>query len=244
LKAAFESGRRHAPIVDGHVLPRAPLETFGAGEQAAVPLLAGWNLDEMRALETLAKPRIDVAGFEARVREIFGGSADAVLAVYPAASDEAALESAASLRGDLFVGHSSWKWLELHAASGAATYRFSFDRKIPIPEDGWNGVPATAADVGARHAGEIEYVFGALDCQPSVPWEPADRALSDRMRAYWANFARAGDPNGSLPGGSRLPEWPTYGADGGHRVMHLDVRCEARPDLRRARYEVLDALVS
>ena len=43
-------------------------------------------------------------------------------------------------------------------------YRYSFDRKIPVaPDTKVNGVPATAADVGARHAGEIEYVFGALD---------------------------------------------------------------------------------
>ena len=69
-----------------------------------------------------------------------------------------------------------------------------------------------------------------------MPWEPADRALSDAMMSYWTNFARGGDPNG--PG---LPAWPRFTGEGGPQVMHLDVKSEARPDVLRARYETLDA---
>jgi len=87
-------------------------------------------------------------------------------------------------------------------------------------------------------AGEIEYVFGALDSLPNVPWEEADRRLSDLMMAYWTNFARTGDPNG--PG---LPPWPRYTGEGGFPVMHLDVTSRARPDALRARYETLDAVM-
>ena len=48
--------------------------------------------------------------------------------------------------------------------SGAKVYRYLFDRDIPIePGRVQNGTPVTAKDVGARHAGEIEYVFGMLD---------------------------------------------------------------------------------
>jgi para-nitrobenzyl esterase len=239
LKAALTSGSRFAPTIDGHLLTRQPGEIFAAGEQSSVPLLAGWNLDEMRALETLAKSRIDAEGFGALLRERYGDGAGEILAVYPASDDTEALESAAALRGDLFVGHATWKWLEMHLATGdAAMYRYSFDRKIPIPDDGWNGVPATSADIGARHAGEIEYVFGTLACQPSVPWESEDRALSDSMVSYWTNFARSGDPNGE-----GLPQWPRYAAADAHAVMHLDATSRSQPDTRRPRYLALDALV-
>ena len=123
---------------------------------------------------------------------------------------------------------------------GSPVYRYSFDRKIPVaPGTKVNGKAATAADIGARHAGEIEYVFGALDSLPDVPWEAADRALSDQMMAYWSNFARTGDPNG--PG---LPAWPRYEGGETARVMHLDVTSRARPDATRARYETLDALAA
>ena len=51
-------------------------------------------------------------------------------------------------------------------------------------------------DIGARHAGEIEYVFGTLDSVKGVKWTDADRALSSAIMAYWTNFAKSGDPNG------------------------------------------------
>ena len=71
-------------------------------------------------------------------------------------------------------------------------YRYRFDRRIPIaPDTKVNGVAATAHDIGARHAGEIEYVFGTLDSVPHVTWEEADRRLSDLMMSYWSNFARS-----------------------------------------------------
>jgi len=238
LKAVKEGGGRFAPTIDGHLLPDPPSEVFARGGQSPVPLLAGWNRDELRALDALARPPTTVQKFTERVRQQFGSNADAVLSVYPASSDAEALESAASLRSDLFVGYATWKWLEVHAeTSGAPVYRFSFDRKIPLPPDGWNGVPATSEDVGARHAGEIEYVFGALDWRPDIPWQPSDRALSRQMAAYWTHFARAGDPNGG-----DLPEWPRYSAADGFRLIHLDGTSRAAPDARRGRYETLDAI--
>ena len=98
---------------------------------------------------------------------------------------------------------------------------------------------ATANDIGARHAGEIEYVFGALDSVPNVTWDEADRKLSDLMMSYWSNFARSADPNG--PG---LPKWPGYDKATGDQVMHLDVQSEAKPATDRARYEALDAIAA
>jgi para-nitrobenzyl esterase len=102
-----------------------------------------------------------------------------------------------------------------------------------------NGVVATASDIGARHAGEIEYVFGALDSVPKVTWDEADRKLSDLMMSYWSNFARSADPNG--PG---LPKWPGYDKANGDPVMHLDVESAAKPASDRARYEALDAFAA
>ena len=171
----------------------------------------------------------------------FGDQAEAILKVYPATTDAEALESAAALASDLFIGHATWQWIEAQRKTGGSpVYRYSFDRKIPVaPGTKVDGVPATADDIGARHAGEIEYVFGALDCVPDVTWKAEDRRLSDLMMSYWANFARSGDPNG--PG---LPPWPRYGPEGGFQVMHLDVKSQAAPDTLRARYETLDALTA
>jgi para-nitrobenzyl esterase len=185
----------------------------------------------------LAKEKPNATTFPADVRKRFGAHADAVLKVYPAANDAEALESAASLASDGFIGFSTWRWIEAHRATATApVYRYSFDRKIPVePGNAVNGTPATSKDVGARHAGEIEYVFGTLALSlPKVPWEEGDRSLSDAITSYWSNFAKTGDPNGK-----GLPRWPVYGK--GDPVLHLDLTIKDAPDALRARYEALDA---
>jgi para-nitrobenzyl esterase len=241
LAAAAKTQPWFAPTVDGHVLPKEPAAIYAAGEQLKVPLLAGWNADEVRAGVVLAAQRPTAKSFADQARSRFGPAAEEILKVYPAATDAEAVESAAAMAGDMFLVYSTWKWIEEHArTSGAPVYRYRFDRKIPVaPGTKVNGVPATAEDVGARHAGEIEYVFGALDALPKVPWQEADRKLSDQIGTYWSNFARSGDPNG--PG---LPAWPRYTGQGGPQVMHLDVKSEARPDALRSRYETLDRLMA
>ncbi|VDL57970.1 unnamed protein product [Hymenolepis diminuta] len=58
---------------------------------------------------------------------------------------------------------------------------------------------------GAMHGYEIEYVFGmpfsAEFRKKYYGFTDAEMALSQRVMKYWANFARAGDPNGENAGG-------------------------------------------
>jgi para-nitrobenzyl esterase len=236
LEAAQKMGPfRFSPLLDGHVLPQDLFTIYGEGRQAPVPLLAGWNAGEDRAGVVFAPQKTTAATFVEQTRGRFGDGAEALLEVYPASTDEEALESAVSLAGDLFIGYSTWRWIETHRAH-APVYRYSFDRDIPVPADNKiNGVPATAKDVGARHAGEIEYVFGTLDSVSGVTWSAKDRALSEAMMAYWTRFARSGDPNGA-----GLPKWPASARDG-EAVLHLDTEIRAATDAHRARYERLDA---
>ena len=218
LQASLKVQPWFAPNLDGYVLTEDVSATYAAGKQARVPLLAGWNADEVRAGVVLGKQKPTAESFVAEARKRFGDQADAILKAYPAATDAEALESAAALASDLFIGGATWKWIEVHAQTGQSpVYRYSFDRKIPVaPDAKINGVAATSRDIGARHAGEIEYVFGTLDSIRNVTWNASDRALSDAMVTYWANFARAGDPNGT-----GVPAWPRYEAGVG-RVLHLD----------------------
>ena len=240
LQAAMKVQPWFSPTLDGYFLPGPPARIFVEGKQAQVPLLAGWNADEVRAGIVLGKQKPTAQTFTEETRKRFGDQADAMLKAYPASNDAEALESAAALASDSFIGYSTWKWLEMHAkTTDAPVYRFSFDRKIPVPPDHKvNGVPATSADIGARHAGEIEYVFGTLtQSLPNTPWQDADRKLSDAITTYWSNFARTGNPNGS-----GLPEWPRY--DQTLHVQHLDTKIHAAPDALRSRYEAWDAWVN
>jgi len=57
LQAALRLRASFRPTIDGYVLPRTATEVFAAGGQSRVPLLAGWNADEMRAEVVLGRNR-------------------------------------------------------------------------------------------------------------------------------------------------------------------------------------------
>ena len=71
------------PIVDGVVLVEQPAEVYRAGRQLAVPLLVGSNADEGTAYPVVMSP----AAFAADARQRYGERADALLALYPSATD-------------------------------------------------------------------------------------------------------------------------------------------------------------
>ena len=100
LKAAMKIQPWFSPNVDGYFLTEPVAATFAAGKQAKVPLLAGWNADEVRAGVVLGKQKPTAETFTADTQKRFGDSADAILKAYPGGTDAEALESAAALAGD------------------------------------------------------------------------------------------------------------------------------------------------
>ena len=227
LEAGKKTGAPHfGPSVDGWYLPKRVSEIYAAGEQAHVPLLAGWNADEH---STAASNTTTVETFVKEAHKHFGEDAEKFLALYPATSLAEAHASAAALADDMFIASATWRWLEWQTLTGGGqpVYRYRFDREIPQNA----GEPLR----GAYHAGEIEYVFNNL-AYKQLPFTEDDHRLAEQMSSYWTNFAKTGDPN--APG---LPEWPVYQDKSGYALLHLGVATAAAPDELRARYLFLDA---
>ena len=59
------------------------------------------------------------------------------------------------------------------------------------------------------------------------------------MQAYFANFIKTGNPNGT-----GLPTWPAAKVGPGEQVLHIDVKTRVEPDQHRARYEFLDQAIA
>jgi para-nitrobenzyl esterase len=221
---------RFEPSVDGYFFPDSVPNTYAKGLQAQVPLLAGWNADEVRGQVLLAKTKTTAESFAAVAQKDFDDKAKDFLAVYPAGTDAEAVVSAGDYATDRFIAYKTWKWIEAQTRTGKApVYRYRMDLGSP-------GDKNHAAILGAFHSDDIEYVFGTLDSRPEAVLRPEDRKLSDLMGAYWTNFARTGDPNG--PG---LPQWPIYKPEQ-WQVMHLDATSAAKPDAQRDRYLFLDSV--
>jgi para-nitrobenzyl esterase len=221
------------PNVDGYFLPTEVQAIFAAGKQSQVPLLAGWNADEVRMQVSMAKVKPTAQVFTGQLREQFKDHAAAALKLYPASTDEEAVRSAGDLASDNFIVVGTWKWLEMQAKTGKPVYRYQFDRTVPIP-DAMKGTGLKT--LGAAHAAELEYVFNML-LSKKADWQPEDKKVAETMNAYWANFIKTGDPSG--PG---LAKWPNFTQT--HEVMHIDVESKALPEAHRDRYEFLDSLAA
>jgi para-nitrobenzyl esterase len=221
---------RFGPNIDGYFLPASPAEIYAKGEQAHVPLLAGWNHDEGSWRQFFGKQEPTRDNYIADVRKNFGDHADEILKLFPANTDQEIKQSAGLLSTADFIAYGTWKWIEMQKQTGgSAVYRYEFDQAPPAAEDATDPLAGKVA----YHSAEIEYVFGTLDSK-KLPWRAEDYRLSDLMGTYWTNFAKTGDPNSK-----GLPEWPQYRDQNGLEVMHL-VASQAREDQHHDQYEAID----
>src|SRR5690606_21853410 len=68
--------------IDGRTLPRQLVDVFDRGEQAPVPIPAGFNDGEIRSLRfSLPRPPTDAAAYPAAIRARYGDLADGFLAL-------------------------------------------------------------------------------------------------------------------------------------------------------------------
>ena len=219
--AAKKGGPGFPTVVDGRLLTEPVADTYAAGKQAHVPLLAGWNRDEFPYLSI----GMTADKWKKFAAQHFGDHASEFLAVYPGDSDEQAVRSAIDYGSDNFIAFSTWKWIQAQVKTGdSPVYRYHLELAAP-PSKFHPGSYAF-------HSDDIEYIFGTLDTRPGAVWRPEDRKLSEEMMGYWTNFAKTGDPNGA-----GLPEWPRF--DKTNELIHLDSTITASPDTTQARYQFL-----
>jgi para-nitrobenzyl esterase len=223
LKSAEKLGvRGFTQVIDGKVLVEPIPDTYSAGRQAQVPLLAGWNADEGNFMVANG---MTSARWRGMAENLFKDRSTEFLSLYPGDTDADALRSAIDYGGDAFIAFGTWQWVEAqHKTSSVPVYRYHFE--LPAPPSKYH--PGTFA----FHSDDIEYVFGTLDTRPGYTVRPEDRKLSGIVMDYWTNFAKTGDPNG--PG---LPAWPRYDSKGS--LIHLNDPVTSGPDTLRPRYEFL-----
>ena len=188
-----------APSIDYYVLNGAPGAAFADGQQAKVPLLAGWVADEEFLFLARAPPHATEAQFQVDLTALFGAAkVSEATALYPDSTPAQLNNSADSLIGDLIIREQTWEAADRQYRSGEPVYVYYFTYTSPYSPI-------------AAHTAEIPFVFGNLGPNPifgglSSPTPSyADVVFSRTLMAYWTNFAKTGNPNGA-----GLPTWPAY----------------------------------
>jgi para-nitrobenzyl esterase len=236
-------------VIDGYFLPRSLPEIFESKEQAQVPLLLGWNSAEIPGMAFTQGP-YSKENYVDKVKEAYPEKYAEVLKLYPSGSEKEIERSATGLASDRFIVYSTWKWFDLHRKnSDQPVYRYLYSKFRPPLRDqnlasGLAGgtvekgseAPQMPEPIGAPHAAEIEYAMGNLHLVDDYAWTADDFKASETMLNFFANFVKAGNPNGE-----NLPDWPKADAnDATPPIMVIDTESGAKKAENDARYLFLD----
>lgn len=240
---------RFSMTVDGYFFPKSPYEIYKAGEQAHIPLLAGWNSEEMNYRAVMGNEKPTKENFSKAILKLYPEQAAEVLKLYNPATDAEVEQVATELAGDRFISFSTWKWIDLQAKTGGKpVYRYYFSRPRPamaasmgnatpglaggiVKDTTGKAAPKAPADKGAVHSAEIEYAMGNLASNKVYDWTADDYKVSKVMQEYFANFIKTGNPNG--PG---LPQWPSITGSKKVQYINLDVNTKTETEKNRERY--------
>jgi len=209
-------------VVDGPggFLPDQARALFDSGDVAKVPYILGSNNDEGTLFLIGGTPPASEAEYTDAIKARFPGAADQVLAMYPSSKFNGDYTAAlATVIGDSGLICGTHDSARRAAKAGLPVFMYNFN----VP---WAIFPSV---LHASHASEISHVFG----NPYTPMpDPGSVAVSDAMNAFWAAFAKAGDPNFD----GAPAKWPAFApdADDNDERIQFDPKLETVKDFRKA----------
>ena len=247
-------------VLDGYFMSESADAVFEKGEQAQVPLLAGWNSLEAHPMQAIQGQAPTLQNYKNALKVRFGDMTDEIFEAYGIATDEDVLsQKGFNLVSDLFTGFPTWKACDYHVRNSVQpVYRYHYMHPRPqvsakmgdmtgalaggVREKTEEEKKATAEQPaiapGAVHSADIEYAMGTLDTNEFYDWQEEDYAISKLFLSYYANFGKTGNPNGE-----GLPQWTPITKDNidAAPVMIIDVESKevASPEKENA-YRTLE----
>lgn len=223
--SAYYSGEFGGPFIDGQIIKGDPIPLFAAGKQAKVPFMIGTNSFDSNFMLP-GEPTLEK--FVKQVHE----NPKIISKLYANVKDKCIVNSMAIQ--DLFYGAST-KLLADSMNGVAPGYAYYYNYLTENIRPAFPGSPHTfeityvfgSLDLmpqapqkplsGANLCARIEKDIATFkkthvwpkDWYPIVDKNsPEDRAMTEKMSASWAQFAKTGNPNVS-----GQANWPIYGLD-------------------------------
>ena len=217
------ANRQSGPIIDGWILPRAPVEVFAAGEEAPIPFIVGSNTTEFAFPASPDELRKNIT-------EVYGDLAPQALQTYGLANDAAGTTdplygpAAGQWSADLIFRCPATAVAAWHNSRHHAMYEYQFEHAIPGHEAS-----------GAVHSAELPYVWGYFPKSGNIGgvFGDTDHQLADLMENYFTTFAKTGNPNRD-----GLPPWPEYDGSQAYIAFTEEGKAVAKTQLRQAECDI------
>ena len=216
-----------APVVDGVLVPEAPITVLSEGRGLAVPLIIGTNRDEASLFKFMKSPLLPIA--DDRIMQMFHEMRAETpdLKMPPMAQVREAYEGVRhrvlglGIARDIGFRMPS-VWIAEGHSKVAPVWLYRFDYSTPF---------LRLLGLGATHASELPYLWGNLDGGPKDPTfrlggHRVAQRISPRMQARWRAFAR-----GDVPDAPESESWPQYEPESRSAlVIDAEDRCQADLD--------------
>ena len=245
---------RFAGNIDGYFMPKAPEKIYSEGQQLKVPMLIGWNSQEMTYPYLIGSQKPTLSNIHVYLEKRFGKQADRIMKIYGFTSEGSVIPASTQLASDLFIAFSTWKWSDMEAESSSLPvyrYHYCHPRPAMVLKGKESGLAGGVKDIkkdknagvhrdkGAVHSSDIEYAMGNLPTNRIYDWQPEDYEVAAVFQSYYANFIKTGNPNGL-----GLIDWPAVNGKAVPPVLQLDVNCVVTRDSQlQQRYEVMNSIL-
>jgi para-nitrobenzyl esterase len=190
------------PVIDGTLLPQAPLVAIAQGGTPDIPLVIGTNGNEASLLgpnptiAAVADAQEDWSG----LRKIYGQQA------------ESDIDFARAVFRDLYFATPA-RWIAAHKGRTTSAYLYRFDYVLSL---------LRSRRIGADHGSEVPFVFSTWSTDRL---SDADRQMTAMVHSCWVTFAQTGTP--ACTGG---PAWPPYHADADMLMNFADRTSIRKPE--------------
>jgi para-nitrobenzyl esterase len=198
---------RYAPIRDGRVLPIDLNKALMNGQFNQVDLIGGWVTGDGGLF---GDQKMDKDAFDKYIQEHYGDKADKLLKLLP---HETSDQISSSMQKLTLINFAVAGPYEYSRYNNKSTYIYEFSH-VPTDKPGF-------PNYGAFHTSDVPYALHTLHLWKR-PWKDVDYDVETAMSAYWLNFIKTGNPNGS-----GLPKWTSFKSN---NILEIGDKVEEKSD--------------